>query len=263
MPIKLTPFDHSPVCIGSSWTVQDEIVLAGQIARVAIGQSRQVAKILAGARVKLLPVSQGAIEGAIKLLTVPNDKPPWHRDGWMFQIMSWIAVNRAQPGALVSAPHMIHSHKGFDGIQIEMGETANVVTAVVIFEDKATENPRQTITGDVWPDIQKMEAGDRENALAQEVTGLLTTQSAIDVDSAIETIIWKQARSYRISITVGDDHADANGRKKLFKGYDGVAPGKIERRCGEILHVGDLRPWMQKLAEKAIIAVKTLATENV
>jgi len=263
MPIELTPFTHSPLCIGSSWAIQDDAVLADQIARVALGQSRQVAKILAGAGVKLLPVTQGATKAAIKLLTVPKGKPPWHRDGWMFQVMSWIAANRSQPMALISAPHMIHAHKGFDGIQLEIDATTGVVTAVVIFEDKATENPRSTITADVWPEIRKMEAGDRENALAQEVAGLLMAQHTIDVDSAIETTIWKQVRRYRISITVGDDHADATGRKKLFNGYDGVAPGGIERRCGETLYVEDLRPWMQKLSENAIIAVKELAAENV
>jgi hypothetical protein len=48
MTISLTPFDCGELCHGNTWSVEDEGVLADQIARVAVGQARHVAKILAG-----------------------------------------------------------------------------------------------------------------------------------------------------------------------------------------------------------------------
>lgn len=49
MTINLTPYEHASLCYGNTWVVADEHVLAQQIARVALGQSRHVRQILAGA----------------------------------------------------------------------------------------------------------------------------------------------------------------------------------------------------------------------
>jgi hypothetical protein len=49
MSITLTPVVDGTLCHGSCWTVADEVTLAEQIARIALGQSRHVEQILAGA----------------------------------------------------------------------------------------------------------------------------------------------------------------------------------------------------------------------
>jgi hypothetical protein len=255
MSITLTPFEHGELCHGSTWTVEDEDVLADQIARIALGQSRHVQKILAGANLGPTPTTANAAAGAITLLTVTGEDP-WHRDGWIFQAMSWIAANRATPGGIIRSPHMILAHKGFDGLQLELDRDTGAVVAAVIFEDKATDNPRDTIRDDVWPEFSKLEAGERENVLTAEVVALLQTQPGIDPDIAIQNIIWKEARCYRISITVGDTHANDAGRLRLFRDYDTIAAGAVKRRRGETFCIHDLRRWMNELAQKAIVAVK-------
>jgi hypothetical protein len=227
-------------------------MLADHVARVAVGQSRHVAKILVGVGGAPPPTTEAIREAAIGLLVVPHGADPWHRDGWIFQVISWIAATKNHPHAVVRAPHMIHAHKGFDGLLLEIDEAEGTVTAAVIFEDKATDNPRKTIREEVWPDFRKLEAGDRENFLSAEVTSLLATQPTIEPDKAIEKIIWQQVRRYRVSITVGASHATDRGRLQLFKGYDAVAAGDVQRRRGEIFEVTDLRPWVQTLAESAI-----------
>jgi hypothetical protein len=254
MSITLTPFEHGELCHGSTWTVEDEDVLADQIARIALGQSRHVQKILAGANLGPTPTTANAAAGAITLLTVTGEDP-WHRDGWIFQAMSWIAANRATPGGIIRSPHMILAHKGFDGLQLELDRDTGAVVAAVIFEDKATDNPRDTIRDDVWPEFSKLEAGERENVLTAEVVALLQTQPGIDPDIAIQNIIWKEARCYRISITVGDTHANDAGRLRLFRDYDTIAAGAVKRRRGETFCIHDLRRWMNELAQKAIVAV--------
>jgi hypothetical protein len=71
---------------------------------------------------------------------------------------------------------MILAHKGFDGLQLEIDTSNGFVTAAVIFEDKATDNPRDTIRDEVWPDFKLLEAGERENVLSADVSALLITR---------------------------------------------------------------------------------------
>lgn len=148
MPITLTPYQYQELCHGHAWTIENEDVLAEQIASVALGYAFHVQKIIAGARLTLQPVPVRQAEEAIKLLTVNGDTP-WHRDGWMFQVISWLAARCAAPDGIIRVPQMIHADKGFDGLQIELDSETGLVTAAIIFEDKATDNPRDTIRDEV------------------------------------------------------------------------------------------------------------------
>jgi hypothetical protein len=257
MPIVLTPFAIGSLCQGNTWAIPNAVELADQIARVAMGQSRHVEKILAGTSLKFPASSPGAKKAAIKLLTAADD--PWHRDGWMFQVMSWIAAHTSDPSGIIRPPHMIPAHKGFDGLQLEVDSATGTVTAVVIFEDKATDRPRETIRNEVWETFKKLEEGEEDNLLTAEVGALLQTQPQLDPAIAIENIIWKQARHYRVCITVGRTHSTEAGRSSLFQGYDLVAAGQVERRRGETFHVENLRGWMQELADSAIASIFALS----
>ena len=172
MPIRLTPFTLGELCSGNSWEVTNEEVLARQIASVALGQSRHVERVLAGAGLGPLPDVPSAATAAIEMLTVDGVDSS-HRDGWMFQVMSWIAAHRADPGGLIRAPQMQLAQKGFDGLQLRLDHDNQVVAAAVIFEDKATSNPRDTIRDQVWPEFSKLEHGKRDNLLTAEVVALL------------------------------------------------------------------------------------------
>ena len=119
MPITLTPFEDGELCHGWSWTIADEEALARQIAIVAVGHSRHVERILAGAQLAPAPTTASSAKAAVKLLTVAGNDPS-HRDGWMFQVISWIAAHRATPGGLIRAPQMRLADKGFDGLQLEL-----------------------------------------------------------------------------------------------------------------------------------------------
>jgi hypothetical protein len=263
MPVTLNNFSDGTLCAGYSWTINDITELADKVGRVAVGQSHHVARILAGVNVGPPATTANARSAAIQLLTVPVGSDPWHRDGWLFQTISWLAANRANPTAVIRAPHMILAHKGFDGLQLDIDASSGLVSAAVIFEDKATDNPRQTIRQEVWPEFKLLEAGDRENVLSADVSALLQTQPGIDHDKAIESVIWKKIRHYRLSITVGADHVTPIGRKKLFKGYDKIAAGSVDRRRGEILYIEHLRPWMAALADQAISLLNSSAVPHV
>ena len=263
MPISVTNFTDGMLCQGCSWTVDDIDDLASKIGRIALGQSRHVAKILAGVNAAPPSTSAAIRAAAIDLLTVPPGADPYHRDGWIFQAISWLAAVKANPGTIIRAPHMIFAHKGFDGLQLELDGASGLVTAAVIFEDKATEHPRDTVRDEVWPDFKLLEAGDRENVLSADVSSLLSTRPDVDPDAAIENIIWKKIRRYRVSVTVGGSHATPAGRTRLFKGYDEVALGEVARRRAEILQIDQLRPWMGALAAKAVASLSAPVTTHV
>lgn len=57
---------------------------------------------------------------AFKSKRTTDPEKPWHRDGWMFQVISWIAAHLQNPEDLIAPPHMIHAHKGFDGIHVRV-----------------------------------------------------------------------------------------------------------------------------------------------
>lgn len=256
VPLELTPVVHGNLCHGYRWKVANECDLAARVGQLALGQSRHVAAILSGIDKKAPTTRVEAANEAIKLLTVAQGKDPYHRDGWVFQAISWIAAYRGDAGAVVRAPHAIVAHKGFDGMQLKLDEHGEAVTAVVIFEDKATENPRKMITNDVWKGIRALERGERMPELIQETGAILEANQLrypdLDIDAAVETILWDEVRRYRVAVTAADAHDDDDLRQSLFKGFDKVAPGGRKRRQAETMCIPALRSWMQDFAARAI-----------
>lgn len=262
MTLTLSSITHSDLCHGWSWTVTDEDVLAERVARIVLGQYRHVAKILEGAGVPGPVVSADQAKAAIKQLTLGEGEDPWQRDGWIFQAISWIAAHQAPSGSITRAPHIRKADKGFDGLQLELNADGTAITAVVVFEDKATDNARDTIRDEVWPGIVKLEKGERLNELTHEVSAMLAQQAvdpAFDVDSAIANTLWNEARRYRVSITIGDTHNSDAARSTLFKGFDESAPGVIERRRADTIYLPALRDWMAAFADRVIAKIKAIA----
>jgi hypothetical protein len=264
MTITLTASNHEDLCHGWSWEIEDEDVLAERVARIALGQQRHVARILAGAGINSRTTTPDHIAGAKKLLTVEVGDEPWHRDGWLFQAISWIAAHQNAHGAITRVPHMLKAHKGFDGLQLVLGADGKSVVAVVVFEDKATSDAKGTIRKKVWPGIVSLEAGERIAELTHETSAMLESQQHVypdlDIDSAIENILWKDARRYRVSITIDDAAVSHDARAALFRKFDSKAPGAVERRRAETMHVARLRDWMEAFAQRAIGFLATVPT---
>lgn len=257
MPIILTAFSVQKEWEGCTWSVPSVDELANAIAIIAVGQALHVANILHDAGLAAKPSTKGAVKGAIKLLTSSGNIA--HRDGWMFQVMSWLAAQLRTPGALMNTPHMIHAHKGLDGLQVSI-DGAEKVTAVILFEDKATENPRSMVLSKVWPEFAEFETGENEHLVTAEVTLLLKSAGHSDPQQAVTDIMWQQVRCYRLSIT--DEQSTSQSQTKLFKGYEKTVSGGIERRRAEIFEMIDLRKWMDDLANLTIKKAEALATTD-
>lgn len=257
MTINLTAFSVQTEWEGCTWSIPAVSELATAIAIVAMGQSSHVAKIMHAAGLAALPTTRGSIRGAVKLLTAASD--PSHRDGWMFQVMSWLAAQRRTPGALLNVPHMIHAHKGLDGLQVDI-DAAMKISAVVLFEDKATTNPRSMVTSKVWPEFEEFEAGENEHLVTSEVTSLLARAQHPNPEQAVADVMWTQTRRFRLSIT--DEESTDASQAKLFKGYATKVAGGAHRRRAEVFVVKDLRQWMDNVAIEAIKIVQASVTSN-
>lgn len=264
MSILLTPFTHDNLFFGNTWMVENKDVLAEQISRVAMGYSSHIKKIFSGVNVKIPASAINNVEGALSLLTMEGTDP-WHRDGWLFQAISYIAAIQDDPTGIFDSPHMQHTAKGLDGLKLEIDTDTGKINSVVIFEDKATTNARQTIATkkdskgkgiSVWDEFIEIESGSRQPLLTDKISTLLNNHPSLDVEEAIEKIIWKQVRGYRVSITVSDTHSDENGRLNLFKGYEEIIDGDLKRRKAETFHVNNLREWMDDLAELVKTKIK-------
>lgn len=256
MPISITNFPPHPEWEGCEWTIPQVDLLAQWIAWVAVGQSVHVANILhlVGARPK--PTDNDAVKEAINLLTQAGTSPD-HRDGWMFQVMSWLAAHCQTPNALIAAPHMIHAEKGLDGLEIIL-DSSSAVVATVIFEDKATVNARSTVRDKVWPEFKEFESGAAVARMSQAAAGILAVAKHPDPSAAVSKILWKSTKRYRLSITATKNTPASVS--SLFKGYAATVPGALERRRGEIFVVSDLRPWMAALADLAIAHARKMST---
>jgi hypothetical protein len=263
MTLTLTPIAHDVLCHGSEWTVENIDVLAERVARVALGQYRHISQILEGLAVSAPTTTADHGNDALKKLKLDKNGNAYQRDGWLFQVISWIAASHSKQGAILKPPHPFHAHKGFDGIQLEMAADGKTVKAVVIFEDKATDDARGMLRDEVWPDIVDLEAGGRVAELTSEITSMLEAQQAafpgLNVDEAINRLLWQEARRYRVSVTISDTHKSEPKRKGLFKDYDTSAPGDVLKRRAETMHFDNMREWMTDFSSRVETQIKTIA----
>lgn len=260
MVISITPAGEKDCWSGSTWTVDSEDALANLIARVAIGQARVVERVLHATDALQPGYPTGGFEGARDLLSVEAGKDPYHRDGWVFQVIAWIAAHRQDENALIRAPQMIKADKGLDGLIIEFDDED--IAWVIICEEKATENPRQKVQSAVWPEFKNFETGARDNELIASVTAVLERSSDPDPDRTVANILWQNKRAYRVAVTVGEKHSTKAGRKSLFKDYETTVSGNTMRRRAETLLLEDVRGWLKSVAEKAIAFIDAAEAET-
>ena len=260
MPISLIDIVEKDCWFGATWTIDNEDKLAELIARVAIGQSRVVERVLSATDALPIGFPKGGFKGARELLSVKPGNDTYHRDGWVFQVISWVAAHLSYKDAAIRAPQMIKADKGLDGLLIELKD--DNLARVVICEDKATENPRQKIQSAVWPEFEDFETGARDNELVASVTSLLERSQLHDPDSIVANILWQDKRAYRVAVTVGKTHSTAAGRKRLFEQYDEKVLGNMARRRADTLYLADVRSWIAAISAKAIVAIDAAEAES-
>lgn len=249
---------------GTTWRVTDDEQLARSIAQIAIGQWDHLERMLQSG-VHSEVTAGYSLAGAKRTLHVPEDGPDWmiwHRDGWVFQAISWIAAVEAGRGP-ARPPHIAHADKGFDGLQLLLTRDGSRAKRLIIFEDKATTNPRGMIRGEVWPALEILESGGRDHELRSELLALLLRAPGLDTVQAVDRLLNQTGhRSYRVAVTIGRTHDSAAGIKRLFEGYSGAVPGRRFRRRAHVLRQDELRNWLARIAELAVRHIEELETRR-
>lgn len=241
---KLTADDY---CQGVVFEVNDVDKLARAIALTLVQEYKLARMMVTGATgpTSAISLTANEINEIIARRLHPTDI--YHRDGFLFQIMMWLASHLdLQNGDLVALPHAQGSAKGQDCIIVHRSKTA--VIALTICEDKATDNPRKTVREEVWPEIETYELGGRRDELRSNVIATLGI-GGVSMDDAVELIrgiCWNGKCRYRVRVTV-----EPGGRMKgLFKDFNTIVSGDNDKRRGETVPLPSMRSWMTALAGK-------------
>jgi hypothetical protein len=247
-------------CQGVAISIEDEDALARGIAMILVQEYTQAKAILLGLTVKegdpALELEEEEIEDIVKRRLHPPDF--YHRDGFLFQLMMWLAAHLdLSSDDLVALPHSQASGKGQDSIVVHRED--NAVVALSICEDKATENPRATVRGEVWPEIKDYEAGGRRDELRSNIIATLGL-GGIHTEEAtrlVRRISWDGARRYRVRVTIQSART-----RRLFKDFEMIVNGASDRRRGETVHIPDLRSWMTRLSSKVEDELRSFAVQE-
>jgi hypothetical protein len=269
---ETVPIDQD--CIGDRWSAHDKAQLAKLIAIIAMGQVAQAIHILR----ELLPAAPAFTHVALcreaKLkLTVQDDEakirtgyPRWQRDGLIFEAISWIAARQTYGArTLLKDPHVSATSQGLDGLMIELSDDKSKVMITTVFEDKCTDNPRNTFRDKVIPAFLERHQNKRSAELVATASTLLG-KAGIDEAAAARlaaAVMDSTQRRYRAAFALTQEYDSQKERKKLFKGYDALEGIAATQRVGAGLIVsGELRAWFDALALRTIAYLDELEADE-
>lgn len=272
--LEITGFPIDDDSFGSKWKVENEEQLARLIAIVVMGQAVQAAYIID----ELLPAEPAFTDEALKAeaiikftvqdvaQTPRTGYPRIQRDGLIFEIISWIAAKQISGDrCYLKDPHTSSTSQGLDGIMIELNEDGSEIIKSTIFEDKCTENPRDTFTQKVIPGFLDRHGNTRNAELIAAAATLiqLSGVGCRQAMSMVRKVLDNSSRQYRASFALTQDFDTDEAQKALFKGYNKIKDINQEQRIGASLIVdGELRDWFDALATKVIYYIEQLNVEK-
>lgn len=281
MPLIFTKADPNDVCDLSHWYVEahDEFVTA--LAWLYMQRVTHAQRVIEGLEPGAAATFEGAKEGAIRNLQFnisdiaadltsgdnetrekaenKRDARMAHRDGLLFQHISWIAARMQFPSAQASPPHVRKADKGFDGFLVDV-DTANIdISRVIVCEDKASVSPRNLVTSSIWPELKEIVAGKRNLEVLSAIMPLLSSLSEDDREVAIGRIVWNKARHYRVALTAGQDQMRDGTYNYLFDGFDDHATGDVSARLAEVMPMDNVRKYLDDLAKEVIEKIEAMA----
>lgn len=264
MPITSSIVEVSDDCVGNRWVIDDEDELASLVAFVTKAQAIHAQNILAGIvseAIMFEPVQEQQIkQSAIDALTVPKDAAgneergtaKWHRDGILFEAISWIVARKHFPEALLRDPHISPTTQGLDGLMIVLSPDMEEVVSTIIFEDKCVDDPTDTFRYKTLPALLRFHVDSRK--LLESASTIL--QTAIPVakrPSMAAKSISSSVRGYRASFPIPPSMDNLPGRAGIFDRYNQIAGIAKERRIGGMFPATeDIRVWFEQFAIKVI-----------
>lgn len=282
MPLTIETATNGPSCMLSKWAVKQDDALVAALAWLYVqkqthamaiireldpGPASFIGKEIDNAidtlryRISDINVHLSSTEEAVKqkALKIFATRVA-HRDGLLFQHISWIAARLQYPNAEASAPHVRQADKGFDGFLIEHSAGQLALSKVVLCEDKASVNPRRLVTSQIWPDIKSIIAGEKDREIAAAVGALLSIVPLADREAILAATIWARAKHYRVALAAGNDQIREGGYLHLFDGYEQQALGDISIRLAEVMPMPEVRAYLEELSTKVVAKLEATKT---
>lgn len=281
MPLHFEKAENNDICVLTQWSVDQHDVLVEALAWLYLRKPLHSFRIMQGLEPGTVGLFGSAKQGAIDLLRYDisdivadlqsadpdvresakkkHDARMSHRDGLLFQHISWIAARLQFPTAEATPPHVRKADKGFDGVLVDV-DIANVqLSRVVLCEDKASISPRGLVTSSIWPDVKSIIAGDRDIEVLDAITPLLSSLQEDDRELAIARLVWERARHFRVALTAGDDQIQNDAYNHLFSGFDDNAGGEVTARLAEVMPMKDVRKNLDDLAAEVVAKIQSMA----
>ncbi|XSC42157.1 hypothetical protein ACF1BQ_026925 [Bradyrhizobium sp. RDT10] len=252
MPLNTNDFPAVPECGGKQWSVEDEDELAALVAMVLIGRAKHAESVLAGSQQTFATVPD-AIKQQLRVQLHPAPGPlTYHRDGLLFEIISWIAARiTAAPDEVISTPHLKSTQQGLDTIKIGFDPVARTLTHVVIHEQKCTQNPRNQFRDNVLEAFRDWKAHKRDNELVQAVTGLVERFNLSDEEHLrlYDRLVQIHPLVFQAALTVTPTPFDTERCVSLFGGYSEITPSVMDR-LGDTFPLANVRNWFAAFAQR-------------
>lgn len=245
------------------WFVNNRQELIKQIIKVALGHAEHLVDIIRGLdENEDIPSHQQCIDDLVNQLSLKGKKDPitYHRDGFLFEIISWIAaVQTYSNDCLFKTPHLRSTEQGQDGIILDVDRDQKIVRRVVICEDKCSERPKKIFNDKVIPLFQEYCKNKRLSELISISTTLLkqipssgrdATRMANDLFNAPDR------RNYRASLVIPSLMENISAEStKVFEKYSSIGNVCKSQIHGEIFQIEDsteIRTWFDDLANEII-----------
>ena len=257
-------------CVGERWLPENDNELAALIAIVAMGQATQASYILR----ELIPTEPIASfedlrnEAKIKLTVEEPASSPrkgyprWQRDGFVFEIISWIAAKLTYgEKAFLKNPHISATTQGLDGLMILLNEENTSIETSMVFEDKCTDDPRDTFLQKVIPGFVDRHQNRRSAEIIDAAGTLLRIAGLEDKDAArlSAAVTDRSKRKYRAAFSLSNGYDSLQERKKLFADYNRVADIDAKQRIGaSFITPSEMRTWIAELADKSVAYLDNL-----
>jgi hypothetical protein len=252
MPLRITQWPAHPECIGDQWFPEDEERLARIVAHILLGRARHAARIIQGAEGGVGLAAPALKQRLQRHLILPPRTEPYHRDGLLFEAICWIAATMvAEPGALLSDPHLQSTQQGADVLKVTFDEETRELRNVTVYEQKCTTAPRDTFRDDVLATFRQYVEKKRDNQIVQITLSLLSEFNLSEAqEQAVYSRLMKQRPiSFSAALTVRPEVYTTAQCVALFTDFSEITPN-IEDRRGNTFPLTDVRAWFAQFAEK-------------
>lgn len=273
VPLNINTETVTSLCTLSSWSVRDDSRFIEALAWLYLQKPNHADRIVRALAPKMAGLPGRIFDGALRLLSYDSsdldsdllnadksikaaakkklDARVSHRDGLLFQHISWLAASSQFPKALKAPPHARAADKGFDGVLLNVETMPTGISSLILCEDKASIKPRPIVTSQVWPEIKTISSGDRDIEIIASVTSLLSSVGEDEREEILNAVTWARVIQFRVALAAGVDQKKEGEYKHLFIGFDEMNPVGCEKtRFAEIMPMPDVRLFLNEIAVK-------------